>query len=594
VLDYFDSFLIGLTATPTAQTIGFFNNNLVMEYGHEQAVADGVNVGFDVYRIRTRITEQGATLEGQPGRFIPHRDRRTRSRRYAELDNDLTYDANQLDRDVVAEDQIRLVVRTFKQRLFSDIFPGRTEVPKTLIFAKDDSHAEDITRIVREEFGKGNDFAQKITYRTTGKKPEDLLAEFRNSYNPRIAVTVDMIATGTDVKPLECLLFMRNVKSAAYFEQMKGRGVRVIDLDALRSVTPDAASKTHFVIVDAVGVSEQDKTATKPLDRDPSVPLDKIMGLVAVGAASPDLVSTLAARLARLDRQLTNEQRQQVTQQAGGTDLSTLTASLLGSLDPDAQAKRAAEVFGLAKDQEPTQEQLDQVQGDMMREALKPLHDPKLRDLLLNLKRSHEQVIDEITQDELLQAGYDAHALEKAQALIRSFKEFIEEHKDELEAIQILYSRPRRDGLRFRHVKDLAAALKRPPLGATPERVWHAFEATEPQSVKAKGGRDLVDLIALVRHALNPKEPLVPYSSTVQERYEQWLGEQSQKGIVFTEEQRQWLDAIKDHIAKSLRIDEDDFDYAPFNTIGGLGRVHDLFGERLPMILDELNRRLAA
>ena len=291
VLDYFDSFLIGLTATPTAQTIGFFNNNLVMEYGHEQAVADGVNVGFDVYRIRTRITEQGATLEGEPGRFIPRRDRRTRSRRYAELDDDLNYEPNQLDRDVVAEDQIRLVVRTFRERLFTEIFPGRTEVPKTLVFAKDDSHAEDITRILREEFGKGNDFAQKITYRTTGKKPEDLLAEFRNSYNPRIAVTVDMIATGTDVKPLECLLFMRNVKSAAYFEQMKGRGVRVVDLDALRSVTPDAAAKTHFVIVDAVGVSEQDKTATKPLDRQPSVPLDKILGLVAAGVANPDLVS---------------------------------------------------------------------------------------------------------------------------------------------------------------------------------------------------------------------------------------------------------------------------------------------------------------
>ncbi len=331
VLDYFDSFLIGLTATPTAQTIGFFHNNLVMEYGHEQAVADGVNVGFDVYRIQTRITEHGATLEKEPGRFIPRRDRRTRSRRYAELDDDLNYDPNQLDRDVVAENQIRLVVRTFRDKLFSDIFPGRTEVPKTLVFTKDDSHAEDVTRILRDEFGKGNDFVQKITYRTgflpferevrkddgsvvrvkdwkkvSDLKPDDVLASFRNSYNPRIAVTVDMIATGTDVKPLECLLFMRNVKSYAYFEQMKGRGVRVIDLDALKGVTPDAEGKTHFVIVDAVGVSEQDKTFAKPLDRQPSVPLDKILGLVAAGVASSDLVSALAARLARLDRQLTH------------------------------------------------------------------------------------------------------------------------------------------------------------------------------------------------------------------------------------------------------------------------------------------------
>jgi len=594
VLDYFDSFLIGLTATPTKQTIGYFNRNLVMEYGHDQAVADGVNVGFDIYRIRTRITEQGATLEGEPGRFIPHRDRRTRSERYAELDDDLNYAPNQLDRDVVAEDQIRLVVNTFKQRLFTEIFPGRTEVPKTLVFAKDDSHAEDITRILREEFGKGNDFAQKITYRTTGKKPEDLLAEFRNSYNPRIAITVDMIATGTDVKPLECLLFMRNVKSAAYFEQMKGRGVRVIDLDALKSVTPDAEAKTHFVVVDAIGVSEQDKTATKPLDRQPTVPLDKILGLVAAGAASPDIVSTLAARLARLDRQLTYEQRHQVTQQAGGTNLRTLTTSLLGSLDPDAQANKAAETFGLVKDQEPTPEQLGQVEGILMATALKPFHDPKLRDLLLNLKRSHEQVIDEITQDHLLQAGFDANALAKARALITNFKEFIEQHKDELEAIQILYSRPLRAGLRFRQVKDLAAALKSPPLGATPERIWQAYEATEPQAVKGNGGRDLVDLIALVRHALDPQEPIIAFSRTVQERYEQWLAEQGQKGVIFTAEQRQWLDAIKDHIAKSLRIEEDDFEYAPFNQIGGLGRVHDLFGERLPVILDELNKRLAA
>jgi type I restriction enzyme R subunit len=230
----------------------------------------------------------------------------------------------------------------------------------------------------------------------------------------------------------------------------------------------------------------------------------------------------------------------------------------------------------------------------MMREALKPLHDFKLRDLLVNLRRTHEQVIDEVTQDELIQAGFDAQALAKAQALIASFRDFIDQHKDELEAIQILYSRPHREGLRFRHVKELAAALKSPPLGATPERVWQAFEAAEPQAVTATGGRDLVDLIALVRHALDPREPLVPYSRTVQERYEQWLAEQAGQGVVFTTEQRQWLDAIKDHIAKSLRIDEDDFDEVPFNTIGGLGRVHDLFGERLPEILDELNRRLAA
>ena len=151
----------------------------------------------------------------------------------------------QLDRDVVALDQIRTVIRTFRDNLFKPldqggIFPGRTEVPKTLIFAKDDSHADDIVRICREEFGRGNDFAVKITYRTTGVKPEDLLNQFRNSFNPRIAVTVDMIATGTDVKPLECVMFMRMVRSRNFFEQMKGRGVRIIDPNDLQAVSADA------------------------------------------------------------------------------------------------------------------------------------------------------------------------------------------------------------------------------------------------------------------------------------------------------------------------------------------------------------------
>jgi len=272
----------------------------------------------------------------------------------------------------------------------------------------------------------------------------------------------------------------------------------------------------------------------------------------------------------------------------------TVTEGRERLLDPDAQAARARELFGLAKDQEPTEEQFDQVQAKMMTEALKPLHDPKLRDLIVNLKRSHEQVIDEVSRDELIEAGFSATALEKARALITSFRDFIESHKDELEAIQILYSRPYQAGLRYGQVKDLATALKTPPLGATPDRVWKAYEAAEPGAVQGKGGSSLVDLIALVRHALDPREPIIPFARTVEERYQSWLADQGQVGVTFTAEQREWLDAIRDHIATSLRIEEDDFEYAPFNQVGGLGRVHELFGEHLPVILDELNRRLAA
>ncbi len=303
------------------------------------------------------------------------------------------------------------------------------------MFAKTDLHAEDIVRIRREEFGKGNDFCQKITSKTTGKKPEDLLSEFRNSYNPRIAVTVDMIAPGTDVKPLECLEFMRNIRSLSYFEQMKRRGCRVVDPDALQRVTPDAKTKTHFVIVDAVGVCENEKTATKPLDRKPTVALDKIMGLVAAGAADADLVSTLAARLARLDRELSPAQKTAVASEADGKDLIALCGTLLHSIDAVVTTKKAVEKFQIPQGQEPTEKQLQQVEQEQMREALKPFHNPKLRNTILAARDSF-QVIYESTKDTVLRAGFDATALERARAMLTSFRQFIEDNKDEIEALK--------------------------------------------------------------------------------------------------------------------------------------------------------------
>jgi type I restriction enzyme R subunit len=244
VLDYFDAFLIGLTATPDSRTFGFFKNNVVSDYSHEKAVADGVNVGNETYVIETEVTATGTRLVAkQP---VEHRERVTRKRRWEQQDEDEAYTAKQLDDKIVVPDQIRLIVKTFRDKL-PEIFPGRAEVPKTLVFAKTDSHADDIIQIIREEFGEGNDFCKKITYKAD-EDPKAVLSQFRNGYNPRIAVTVDMIATGTDVKPLECLLFMRDVKSRNYFEQMKGRGTRTLEMDDLRRVTPsavDTIAKTY-------------------------------------------------------------------------------------------------------------------------------------------------------------------------------------------------------------------------------------------------------------------------------------------------------------------------------------------------------------
>ena len=193
--------------------------------------------------------------------------------------------------DVVALDQIRTVIRTLRDKL-PEIFPGRQDVPKTLIYAKDDSHADDVVKIVREEFGKGNDFAQKITYksRLTGADPEELIRAFRNTYLPRIAVTVEMIATGTDIKPLEVVLFLRQVRSRNLFEQMKGRGVRVINDTDFQAVNPGGGAKTRFVIVDAVGVTESELSDSQPLERRPTISLEVLFRSIALGTADADVV----------------------------------------------------------------------------------------------------------------------------------------------------------------------------------------------------------------------------------------------------------------------------------------------------------------
>ncbi|HET7038104.1 MAG TPA: DEAD/DEAH box helicase family protein, partial [Thermomicrobiaceae bacterium] len=405
VLEYFDAFLVGLTATPAKQTFGFFNQNLVMEYAHPQAVADGVNVDFTIYRIRTQITEQGATVEA--GTWIDRRDRRSRKVRWEQLDDELTYSAAALDRDVVAEDQIRTVIRTFKERLFSEIFPGRSEVPKTLIFAKDDSHADDIVQIVRDEFGRGNDFCQKITYRTatarivtseigpdgaprevvtykaSGVRAEDLLSAFRNAYNPRIVVSVDMIATGTDVKPLEIVMFLRAVKSRNYFEQMLGRGVRVINPTDFQAVTPDARHKSHFVVIDCVGVTEQELVDMPSLERQPGVAFGKLLNVVAYGNSSPDVVSTLAGRLARLDRTLEEPERRSLAALAG-MDLQAIVRGLVAALDPDRQLEEARARYGLAPDAQPSEAQRNAVAAQLRAAAVRPLAaNPALREQLV-------------------------------------------------------------------------------------------------------------------------------------------------------------------------------------------------------------------
>lgn len=582
VLEYFDAFLIGLTATPSLQTFGFFNQNLVMEYPHERAVADGVNVGYEVYRIRTQITEQGSTI--QSGFYVDTRNRQTRAVRWQQLDEEISYGGRELDRSVVAIDQIRTVIRTFKQRLFTEIFPDRTHVPKTLIFAKDDSHAEDIVRIVREEFGKGNEFCKKITYRTTGEKTEDLIASFRNSFNPRIVVTVDMISTGTDIKPLECLIFMRDVKSRIYFEQMKGRGTRTINPTDFQAVTPGNHVKEQFIIVDVVGVCESDKTDSRPLERKRSIPFHKLLQDVAADVRDEDTLLSLAGRLVRLEKQLNDDERQELQTVAEGKSIPQITRDLLDALDLDRQITQAQQQFNTLS---PTVEQQQQVAEILINQACLPFDNYQFRDLLKELKTKNEQIIDTVSQDVVLSAGFDTTARDKAMGTVESFRQFIQENKDEITALSMLYNQPYgQRKFTYEQIKQLANALSRPPRNLTPERLWQAYGQLEADKVRGAGVQKLLtDIISLVRFAMGETEVLEPFSVSVEEKFQQWVA-----GRGFSSQQVVWLEKIKAYIITSVRIEAEDLQEMPQEAFQG----YQLFGNDLMGILDELNEVLAA
>jgi type I restriction enzyme, R subunit len=616
VLEYFDASIVGLTATPSLQTLGFFNKNLVMEYNFEQAVADGVNVDFDLYQIRTAITERGSKIEA--GFFVDFRNKETRRIRWEKADEDIQYNADELDRRVVSKDQIRTILTTFRDKLFTEIFPGRTEVPKTLIFAKDDSHAEDIVTTVREVFGKGNDFAQKITYKAgtvrvvervrtadgteqeqvrwvnSGRKPEDLISSFRNSYNPRIAVTVDMIATGTDIKPLEIVFFMRAVRSRTLFEQMKGRGSRTLSPDELRAVSGDAKSKDRFVIIDAIGIDPNELNETKPLERKKFETLKALMEKVAFGNREPDILSSVASRLARIDRQLAPDDRAELEQLAG-KPMTSLVGDLVRSLDPDVQLTAARQATGKA---EPDEKELAAAVKALLTDAVRPIiSSPKFRLRLIEIRQSMEQMIDNVSQDTVTRAEFDRSARDRAETLVKSFEQFIATHKDRITALQVLYSRPYSQRLHYDQIRELAQAIRKPGDGfrrMEPEQLWEAYEALNKSKVRGSGERVLSDIVSLVRYAIHQKNELYPYHEDVDARFADWVEQQKKRGVTFTDEQMLWLEAIRDHVGTNIEIDKEDFENVPFAQMGGLGKAHKLFGEKLQPMLAELNEVLVA
>ncbi|WP_432799631.1 DEAD/DEAH box helicase family protein [Poriferisphaera sp. WC338] len=595
VLDYFDAFQIGLTATPDKRTFGYFKENVVSEYPYEQSVIDGVNVGHDIYRIDTEITKNGAVIKKDEG-FVEIREKLTRKQKWDQLDEDTPYTSNQLDKDVVNVSQIRTVIKTFRDRLKTDLFPDRKETPKTLIFAKDDSHADDIIKIVLEEFGEGNKFCKKITYKAND--PQQTLAELRNDYYPRIAVTVDMIATGTDVKPLECLLFMRDVRSRNYFEQMKGRGCRTLKSDDLQKISPSAHhGKTTFIIVDAVGVTLSKKTDSRPLERKSQrhVPTNDLLYAITLGNKEEDVFVTAANRLIKLNNQLTDKQKEQFTTISDGATLPTLANDLIAAHDSETIQQTAVEENNLPDGVEPTEEQKQQAQGQLIKHAAKQLT-VKVRDFIENARKALNQIMDDQNLDQVHYAGWNQDAQKKDADLREDFKDYCYAHKDEIIALKIFYDQPYRlKDLTLEMVSEVLDRLLADRPYLAPTRIWGAFQRLEdniPQTPK----QQLIALVSLLRHIVGIDAKLTDYDSLVRQRFQDWVFKQhhgdAQK---FSEEQMNWLHMIRDHIATSFHLKANDLDdISPFYEKGGLGKFHHLFGNEYQTILDELNERLVA
>jgi len=602
VLDYFDAFLIGLTATPDKRTFGFFNENIVAEYSYEDSVADGVNVGYDVFEIETEITQKGAELKARE--WVDHRDRQTRKKRWGETEEDNLYTGKELDRSVVNVSQIRQVIQAMKTAVESQIFPARQETPKTLIFAKTDSHADDIINIVREVYGQGNAFCKKVTYRAE-EDADSILASFRNDYNPRIAVTVDMIATGTDVKPLEVLLFMRDVRSKGYYEQMKGRGVRSLDADSLKRVSNSAeGAKSRFVLIDAVGVEKSCKTESRPLEKKPGVALKDLLQGVAMGSRDADTVLSLANRLVRLNKSLDDKARARIEKLSGGIPVGELGKALITALDPDAIVQTALDTAlasGITRSEDTLlPREIEAARASRVAAACAPFDKPELRDEIESARREREQLIDHINPDQVTFAGYSEQAEAHARAVIQSFADYLRQHKDEIAALSFFYQQPyQRRALTFDMLEELHEQLSRPPLMLTTERLWNAYARVHASQVKgATSRRQLTDLVSLLRVALGldgESAELKPFADEVDRRFQAWIfRHNAQRGTSFTPEQTEWLRLMKDHIASSCSIAREDFDYAELADKGGLQKAWGLFGKELDTLMSEMNEELVA
>lgn len=537
VLEYFDTArLVGLTATPIPETMAFFNNNRIVNYTLEKSIVDGVNVDCRVYRIKTQVTETGgAILEGEK---VKEETRYTGEVKTVSSKETKTYTNKELNRSVINPAQIKLILSTYRDVVYTELFndpqrePNMDYLPKTLIFALNEAHATNIVQIAKEVFGRTDDlFVQKITY--SAGDSNELIRQFRNDKDFRIAVTCTLVATGTDVKPLEVVMFMRDVESLPLYIQMKGRGVRTIGDEQLRNVTPNAFSKDCFYLVDAVGVTEHAQTVA-PIDDGPTtktITLKELLERISHGYIPDEYLKRLAATLARIYNKADDSQRAEFAR-LSHDDMKELSVRIYDALE-----KGILPLF--VSTDEPNNER---------KGLVAPLaNHADARKYLLILAAGFVNTLMP-GEDTLISKGF---SIEEAKNTTEAFEDFCKKYYDEIEALRIIYNNEG-EPITYSMLKDLENKLKMANNHFTPKQIWNSYAILSPSKVKRSTTKEesdaLTNIIQLVRFAFHQIERLDSVVATSKQYFNLWLG-QTQR--VITDKQREVISRIVDYIASN-------------------------------------------
>ena len=526
VLDYFKSAtVLGLTATPTPEAYAYFDNNIIEKYTYDDSVVDGVNVPARVYPIKTAVTIHGGTID--KGDSVVELTRRTGETVEYTVTQRIDYSPSQLDRSIINKNQIKTVLSTYRDAIYTDLYPDRDEnwsyIPKTLIFAKDDNHATQIVecakKVFADKFPGGevpDNFVQKITY--SAGDSNALIRDLRNEKDFRIAVTVTLVATGTDVKPLEVVLFMSDVKSEVLYTQMKGRGCRVISEDKLKEITPNATTKECFYIVDAVGVTESDKHIPKPgKDGDSkkkTLSLEHLIEHLAHGDLSDENIALLRDYCASINRRYENDVLHGRHLDIFISDYGYAPRTLANEINKALSTHSLPPFVNASGDNSARADLVYCLIGNI-----------QAREKLLEMQRGYYTFAPD-KEDEVIYKGFSK---ESARSLIETFEKYITDNADSIEALRIIYNQEN-TVITYSMLSDLKDKLASANSLFTPFHLWSNYKILDDDGVvedldKKRNVNALTNLIQIVRFAYGRTAELSSLFTGYLQRFNLYCGQ---------------------------------------------------------------------